>query len=81
VRNDREGYVIEPYAAEEWIAAIRRMAEDTKVRQRMSAAAAERAQSYIWSAVARRRRHQIVSVLSDAASVSIEAETVPGLLP
>ena len=79
VRNDREGYVIEPGDVTEWIAAIRRLAEDRQLRRRMSSAAAERAQSYVWPAVANRRRRQEGFLAACARDVPSEAEVMPGL--
>ncbi|WP_128945247.1 glycosyltransferase family 4 protein [Bradyrhizobium zhanjiangense] len=63
VRNEREGLVLDPYDAVGWIAAIRRLAEDTELRQRMSVAALEHAQRFTWSAVASRRREQMIGRL------------------
>ncbi|TFV39487.1 glycosyltransferase [Bradyrhizobium frederickii] len=63
VRNEREGLVLDPYDAAGWIAAIRRLAEDTELRQRMSVAALEHAQRFTWTAVASRRREQMIGRL------------------
>ncbi|WP_158626717.1 glycosyltransferase family 4 protein [Bradyrhizobium sp. RP6] len=63
VRNEREGLVLDPYDAVGWIAAIRRLAEDTELRQRMSVAALEHAQRFTWTAVASRRREQVMGCL------------------
>jgi glycosyltransferase involved in cell wall biosynthesis len=68
VRNNREGFVIDPYDAAGWCAAIRRLAEDVELRRRMSRTTAERAQSYIWRQVASERRQKIVGVLGVLAS-------------
>ncbi|CAH1669300.1 Glycosyltransferase involved in cell wall biosynthesis [Hyphomicrobiales bacterium] len=77
VRPDCEGEVIDPYDGDAWIAAIRRLAGDDGLRRRMSRAAGERAQSYIWPAVADRRRRQFVDILaggrgSSAAGIAQE---------
>lgn len=65
VRQDIEGQVIDPYDGDAWIAAIRLLAEDCDLRQRMSRAASDRARSYIWPAVAARRRRQIELIFSE----------------
>jgi len=64
VRPDCEGEVIDAYDADTWIAAIRRVAGEDGVRRRMSRAAGERSQSYIWPAVAERRRRQFEDILA-----------------
>jgi glycosyltransferase involved in cell wall biosynthesis len=63
VRHDREGFVLDPYDASGWITALRALAEDSKLRRKISAAAAERAQSFIWPVVARQRRLQVMECL------------------
>lgn len=63
VRNGCEGYVIDPYDATGWGAAIQRLAEDVELRRRMSLGAEERAKSYIWTLVAGQRRRQILNAL------------------
>ncbi|MEY9884256.1 glycosyltransferase family 4 protein [Bradyrhizobium sp. USDA 329] len=63
VRNECEGLVLDPYDAAGWIAAIRRLAEDTELRRRMSAAALEHAQRFTWTTVAGRRREQMIGRL------------------
>jgi glycosyltransferase involved in cell wall biosynthesis len=63
VRHGREGFVLDPYDAPGWIAALRLLAEDAECRRNMSSAAAERSQQFIWNAVARRRRQQMMDCL------------------
>lgn len=63
VRHKREGFVIDPYDAAGWYAALRKLTEDVGLRQRMSCAAADRARSYTWGQVASNRRRQILGVL------------------
>jgi glycosyltransferase involved in cell wall biosynthesis len=63
VRHMKEGFVLDPYDSEGWIAAIRTLAGDQGLRHSMSAASAERAQSFRWDAVAKRRRQQILDGL------------------
>ena len=64
VRHDVEGQVIDPYDAHGWIATLRHVAEDRELRQRMSRAACERAQSFTWPLVAERRRRQFENILA-----------------
>jgi glycosyltransferase involved in cell wall biosynthesis len=63
VRSGREGIVLDPYDAPGWIAAFRTLAEDVELRRNMARAAAERAQLFVWNAVARRRRQQMMDCL------------------
>jgi glycosyltransferase involved in cell wall biosynthesis len=64
VRQDREGFVLDPYDREGWINAIRTLANDHDRRRAMGIAAAEHAQSFVWEAVAIRRRQQILDRLA-----------------
>jgi glycosyltransferase involved in cell wall biosynthesis len=66
VRHNREGLVLDPYDGDSWIAAIRGLAGNIERRRTLSIAAAERAQSYHWSAVAARRRRMILERLNRA---------------
>lgn len=59
VRHEAEGFVLDPYDAPRWIEAIRALAGDVELRRTMSDAAAERAQRFVWGAVAGQRRQQI----------------------
>jgi len=71
VRNNCEGFVIDPYDADGWVAAIRALAQDVKLRQRMANAAIERSKSFVWPAVASQRRRQILQCMgkiSDAGN-------------
>lgn len=63
VRHGCEGLVLDPYDAAGWIAALRLLAEDAQCRRTMSSAAAERAGQFVWDAVARRRRRQMMDCL------------------
>ena len=50
-----EGFVIEPYDAQSWVDALRKITEDTKLRMRLAAAAKSKAPQYIWDTVAKQR--------------------------
>lgn len=63
VRHGREGFVLDPYDAPGWIAALRLLAEDVECRRNMSSAAVKRAQQFTWNAVAQRRRQQMMDCL------------------
>jgi glycosyltransferase involved in cell wall biosynthesis len=65
VRQNQEGFVLDPYDREGWITAIRTLAADHDRRRAMGLAAARRAQSFVWNTVALRRRHQILDHLSN----------------
>ena len=73
VRHNREGFVIDPNDRDGWIAAIRTLAEDIELRRTMAKAAAERAQSFVWSKVAARRRRLILSALGGRLSPSSQS--------
>lgn len=68
VRNNYEGFVIDPYDAAAWCAAIRKLADEVDLRRRMSRAAVDRAQSYTWGQVASDRREQVLRVLGAIAA-------------
>jgi glycosyltransferase involved in cell wall biosynthesis len=63
VRPGHEGFVLDAYDAAGWIAAFRTLAEDVERRRSMGRAAAERAQRFVWNAVASRRRQQMMDCL------------------
>jgi glycosyltransferase involved in cell wall biosynthesis len=63
IRDNREGFVIDPYDEIRCISAIRALAEDVERRRTMGAAAVERAGDFVWSEVAFRRRQQILGRL------------------
>lgn len=63
IRHGQEGFVIDPYDAEGWIAALQQLADDKERRVKMSVAAAERAREFHWSVVAARRREQVLQRL------------------
>jgi glycosyltransferase involved in cell wall biosynthesis len=63
IRDNCEGFVIDPYDGGAWIAAIQRLANDPELRSTMAKAAAKRAEYFIWSSVAARRRQQIVELV------------------
>lgn len=63
VRDGCEGFVIDPYDAAGWCAALRKLAADVVLRRRMSSAAFERARLYSWEQVAAGRRQQIFGAL------------------
>src|SRR5262249_12809481 len=60
VRSEREGMLLDPYDKDGWIVAIRRLSQDVELRRGMSAAAAERAKSFVWSAVANDRKKAVL---------------------
>lgn len=68
VRHNREGFVLDPYDGCAWISAIRSLAENPTLRHSMGIAASERAQTFHWSVVARRRRHQVLDRLGSPAT-------------
>jgi glycosyltransferase involved in cell wall biosynthesis len=65
VRDNQEGFVIDPYDRDRWISAFRMLADDVDRRRAMANAAFERARDFVWDAVAARRRQQILNRLAD----------------
>lgn len=63
VREQHEGFVLDPYDSSGWIAALRALADDVKLRQSMASAAFDRAKHFVWPAVAQRRRQQMMGCL------------------
>lgn len=74
VRDGREGFVLDPYDSDGWIAAIRTLGVDHDRRRSMGAAAAERAQSFHWDTVALRRRQQVLDRLASTQADANKAE-------
>jgi glycosyltransferase involved in cell wall biosynthesis len=64
VRHGQEGYVIDPYDTDAWVDAIRELARDVTLRQRLGAAAATRAKEFTWDRVARRLQDKIMAATS-----------------
>jgi glycosyltransferase involved in cell wall biosynthesis len=71
VRHNCEGLVIDPYDSNGWIEAIRTLADNVELRRKMSDAARERAQSFVWKVVAARRREQILSSICAGVPSSV----------
>jgi glycosyltransferase involved in cell wall biosynthesis len=65
VRPGREGAIVDAYDAQGWIAALRGLAEDRNLRERLSQSASERALEFVWPRVAARRRAQIEACFSE----------------
>jgi glycosyltransferase involved in cell wall biosynthesis len=63
VRHGKEGYVLDPFDREGWIAAIRALAGDRERRAVMGAAARLRADLFRWELVAMQRKEQILKRL------------------
>jgi glycosyltransferase involved in cell wall biosynthesis len=63
-RNNREGFVLDPYDQAGWVSALQALAANVEFRRNMANAARERAELFHWDAVAERRKRQILSCLS-----------------
>jgi glycosyltransferase involved in cell wall biosynthesis len=77
VSNGTEGFVLDAYDAEAWIAAMQNLANDVSLRRAMAAAARDSAELYRWDLVSARRKQQVLERLSSQSppspSASIEA--------
>ena len=62
VRDNKEGFVIDPYDDARWISAIRTLAENVECRLTMGSAALKRANDFVWDIVANQRRQQILDI-------------------
>jgi hypothetical protein len=63
IRHDVEGLVVDPHDRDGLAGALRRLADDAMLRERLGAAARSRGQLYTWKEVARRRHDLIKSAL------------------
>jgi glycosyltransferase involved in cell wall biosynthesis len=63
-RDNREGFVLDPYDEAGWVSAFRALAANLELRRNMASAARDRAELFHWHAVAERRKRQILSSLS-----------------
>jgi glycosyltransferase involved in cell wall biosynthesis len=67
VRDKQEGLVNDPYDRDQWISALRMLADDVILRRRMANAAFVRARDFVWDRVATRRRQQVLDRLVNPA--------------
>jgi glycosyltransferase involved in cell wall biosynthesis len=63
VRDETEGYVVDPFDIDGWIHAIRTMARDPALRRDLGLAAAQRATGFTWQQVGSR----LYNLLTNAA--------------
>ena len=63
IRNNANGYIIDPYNAEAWIETIRMLANSTELRQHVGKSARESAERFTWSEVGEQRRKQLVEII------------------
>ncbi|QPF86548.1 glycosyltransferase family 4 protein [Bradyrhizobium genosp. L] len=80
VNDGREGYVLDPYDAAGWVAAIQELATDVSKRSLMAEAALASADDYRWEAVSARRKTQIVDRLEPHAESSDLSQALAGLI-
>ena len=62
IRNDKEGYIIEPHDRKAWIENLRRLFDDRVLRSRLAINSRERAEYFLWDNVASRRAKQILDI-------------------
>ncbi|TNC70847.1 glycosyltransferase family 4 protein [Rubellimicrobium roseum] len=68
VQDGQQGYILDPYAEDDWVEALRSMAAQPGLRQRMGAAAHERSLDFTWSKVGVGRRRTLTNFLSGRSS-------------
>lgn len=62
IHHGKEGLIIDPHHADEWIESIRKIFADTGMRSNMSQNAHERAGEFLWSNVGRRRAESLLAL-------------------
>ncbi|MGE3109789.1 MAG: glycosyltransferase family 4 protein [Phycisphaerales bacterium] len=70
VRDGVEGMVMDPYAVDEWAAALSRMERDEELRKEMGRVGRERAMEFTWERVGAQRREEVVKRLGRAGRES-----------
>lgn len=63
IRNDIEGYIIQPHDKEQWVATIQKLASDRVLREKLADASSQRAEYFLWSEVAQRRAAKLLTKL------------------
>ena len=63
VRDNIDGFIIDPHDIESWIIALRKLASDKSLYEKMSNNAQERAHDYTWDKVAKQRYDIIIKNL------------------
>ena len=64
IEHGINGYVIDPYDADGWIEALRKVAASAELRKQLGTAARESASHFTWHKVGERRRRDVISHLS-----------------
>jgi len=65
LRDGIEGLVLDPYDRDGWVGAIRQLAADSALRERLGDAARRRAQDFTWDKVGARRRELLLATCAD----------------
>lgn len=68
--NGKQGFVLDPYDGQGWIAAMQTLAEDLPLRQRMAVAARESSEAFRWERVGASRRGQFQDCLQSGRSIA-----------
>ena len=63
VRDNQEGFVLDPYDSIGWISALRMFADNSDRRRSMADAAVQRAREFVWETVATQRGRQMRDIL------------------
>lgn len=63
-RNGMDGFVIDPHDIEGWADALKRLATDVELRQRMGTEARIRADEFTWKKVGSRRREMLLAAIN-----------------
>ncbi len=64
INDEREGLVVEPHNADEWVESIRKVFSDTEFRLKTSSNAYHNASEYLWNNVGRRRGESLRASLA-----------------
>jgi glycosyltransferase involved in cell wall biosynthesis len=63
IRHGQEGLVLDPYDRPAWVAALRELASDRALRERLGAAARARAQQFTWERAGETRARSLLGAL------------------
>jgi glycosyltransferase involved in cell wall biosynthesis len=63
-RPEQDGFVLDPYNGDAWVAALQKLAGDRELRQHLGQAARTRVQEFTWAEAGRRRREVLLEALA-----------------
>lgn len=61
IEHQKDGMVLDPHDAQAWVQALQQMSEDAKLRERLSHHIYQKAPTYLWSEVGRKRAESLIA--------------------